>query len=84
MQENIMRDEVKIDNNSLMLAADNRSQKVKKRHQIGNCRFSSGKAILIGIKFSVMRNIITNNEFEQFKEIAENRPDRLWGPPNLL
>jgi hypothetical protein len=49
---------------SLTLAADNRSQKVKKRHQIGYCRFGSDEAMLIGITFSVMRNIIMNNEFK--------------------
>jgi hypothetical protein len=50
----------------LTLAADNMNQKVKKRHQIGNCRFSSGEAMLIGIKFSVVQNMIMNNEFKQF------------------
>jgi hypothetical protein len=59
-----MRDEVKsirkikIDGISLTLTADNRRQKVKKRHEIGNCRFSSGKAMLVGIKFSEMIIII--------------------------
>jgi hypothetical protein len=66
MQEDIMRDKVKsvrkikIDSISLALTADNRSQKVKKRHQIGN-RFSPGEAMLIGIKFSIMRNMIMND-----------------------
>jgi hypothetical protein len=49
MQEHIVRDKVKIDSISLTLTADNRSQKVKKRHQIGNRRFSSGEDMLIGI-----------------------------------
>jgi hypothetical protein len=49
MQEHIMRDKVKsilkikIDIISLTLTADNRSKKFKKRHQTGNCRFSSGE-----------------------------------------
>jgi hypothetical protein len=61
MQEYTMSEEVKsisnikIDSISLTLVADNRSQKVKKRYQIGNCRFGSGEAMLIGIKFSVVR-----------------------------
>jgi hypothetical protein len=64
---------IKIDSISMTLAADNRSQKVMKRHEIGNCRFSSGEAMLIGIKFNVVQNMITNNEFKQFREITENR-----------
>jgi hypothetical protein len=48
-----------------MLTADNRSQNVKERHQIGNWRFSSGEAMLIGIMFNVMQNIIMNNELKQ-------------------
>jgi hypothetical protein len=56
-----------------MMTADNRRHKIKKRHQIGSCRFRSGEAMLIGITFSVMRNMIMNNEFKQFREIIENR-----------
>jgi hypothetical protein len=29
--------------------------------------------MLIGIKFSVVRNMIMNNEFKQFREITEKR-----------
>jgi hypothetical protein len=79
MQEHIMRDKVesigkiKIYSISLTLTADNRSQEVEKCHQIGNCRFSSGEAMLIWIKFSIMLNMVTNNEFKHFREIVENR-----------
>jgi hypothetical protein len=64
---------IKADGISLMLTAGNRSQKVKKRHQIGNSRFSPGEAMLIGIKFSIMQNKIMNEKFKQFREIIENR-----------
>jgi hypothetical protein len=73
-----MRDKVKsvrkieIDSISLTLTAKNRSQNVKKHNQIGNCRFSPGEAMLIGIKFSMMQNIIMNDKFKQFREIIEN------------
>jgi hypothetical protein len=74
MQEHIMRDMVesirKI--NSVMLTAKNMSQEVEKCHQIGNCRFSSDEAMLNWIKFSIMQNMIMNNEFKQFREIVEN------------
>jgi hypothetical protein len=46
---------------------------VKKRHQIGNCRFSLGEAMLIGVKFSITRNVIINEGLKQFKEINDNR-----------
>jgi hypothetical protein len=36
-------------------------------------RFRSGEAMPIWIKFSIMRNMIMNNEFKQFREIVENR-----------
>jgi hypothetical protein len=29
--------------------------------------------MLVGIKFNVMQNMIVNNEFQQLKEIIENR-----------
>jgi hypothetical protein len=67
MQEHIMREKaesirtIKIYSISLTLTADNRSQVVEKCHQIGNCRFSSGEAMLISIKFSTMRNMIMNS-----------------------
>jgi hypothetical protein len=53
MQEHIVRDKVesirkiRIYSISLTLTADNRSQEVEKCHQVGNCRFSSGEAMLI-------------------------------------
>jgi hypothetical protein len=43
--ENIRK--IKIYSVSLTLTADNRGQEVKKCHQVGNCRFSSGEAMLI-------------------------------------
>jgi hypothetical protein len=64
---------IKIYNISLMLTADNRSQEVEKCHQIGNWRFSSGEAMPICIKFSIMYNMIMNNGLEQFRVIVENR-----------
>jgi hypothetical protein len=39
--------EIKIGSISLTLAAETGVKKVKKRHQIGNCRFSSGEAMLL-------------------------------------
>jgi hypothetical protein len=57
---------------SLTQTADNRSQNVKKRHQISNCIFNSGKAMLIEIKINVMQNMILNNKFKQITEIIEN------------
>jgi hypothetical protein len=91
MQEHITRDKtesirkIKVYNISLMLTTDNRSQDVEKCHRIGNCRFSSGAAMLIWIKFSIMRNMIINNEFKQFIEIVENRngPIIAHGCPTL-
>jgi hypothetical protein len=74
-----MRDKVKrvrkieIDSISLTLTSANRSQKANKRHQICNCRFRPGEAMLIGIKFSIMRNMSMNYELKQFREIFENR-----------
>jgi hypothetical protein len=71
MQEHIVRDKVKsirkikIYSISLMLTADNRSREVEKCHQIGNNRFSSGEAILIWIKCSILQNMIMNDEFKQ-------------------
>jgi hypothetical protein len=55
MQEQVMGDDVKsirkikIDGISLTLTVDNRSHKVKEGYQIGNCRFRSGEAMLVGI-----------------------------------
>jgi hypothetical protein len=78
MQEYSMRDKVKsirkikIYNISLTLTTGTRSQDVEKCCQIGNCRFCSGEAMLIWIKFSIMQNMIINNEFKQFREIVEN------------
>jgi hypothetical protein len=76
MQEHIVRDKlesirkIKIYSVSLTLAADNRSQEVEKCHQVGNCRFSSGEAMLIWIKFSTMWSMFMNNEFKQFREVV--------------
>jgi hypothetical protein len=68
MQEHIMRDKVKsvkkIKIDSLTPTADNRSRKVKKRYQINNCRFRFGEAMLVGIKFNVMQNMILRNYLE--------------------
>jgi hypothetical protein len=67
MQEHIIRDKVKnirkikISSISSTLTAGNRSQEVEKCHQIGNCRFSSGEAMLIWIKFSILQNMIMNS-----------------------
>jgi hypothetical protein len=44
--------EIKVHSISLTLAAENRSQKLKKRHQIGNYRFGSDEAMLIGINLA--------------------------------
>jgi hypothetical protein len=72
-----MRDEdrsiwnIKINSINLTLTAENRSQKVKNRRKIANCRFSSGETRLTGIKFSVVRNMIMYNEFKQFRDITE-------------
>jgi hypothetical protein len=58
MQEHIVRNKVesirkiKIYSISLTLTADNRGQEVEKCHQVGNCRFSSGEAVLIWIKLA--------------------------------
>jgi hypothetical protein len=60
MQEHIVRDmvesirKIKIYIVSLTLTADNWSQEVEKCHQVGNYRFSSGEAMLIWIKFSII------------------------------
>jgi hypothetical protein len=60
MQEHIMRDKVehirkiKLYSISLTLTADNRRQEVEKCHEVGNSRFSSGEAMVIWIKFSIM------------------------------
>jgi hypothetical protein len=37
----------------------------KKRHQIGNYRFSCGEVMLIGINFHLMQNMIMNNISKQ-------------------
>jgi hypothetical protein len=58
---------------SLTLAVGNRSQNVKKRHQISKSIFSFGDGMLIMITFSIERNMNMNNEFKQFREITENR-----------
>jgi hypothetical protein len=29
--------------------------------------------MLIGIKFSIMRDVVMNNELKQFREVVENR-----------
>jgi hypothetical protein len=79
MQEHIVGNmvksirKIKIYSISLALTADNRSQKVKKRHEVGNCRFSPGEAMLIWIKFNEMKDMIMNNEFKQLREVIENR-----------
>jgi hypothetical protein len=79
MQEHIMRDKVesirgiKIYSISLTLTADDRNQEIEKFYQIGNCRFSSGEALLIWIKLSIMQHTIMNNESKQFRDIFQNR-----------
>jgi hypothetical protein len=51
---------VKDQNRGHQLDAVGRQQesKVKKLHQIGNCRISSGEAMLIGITFRLVRNMV--------------------------
>jgi wobble nucleotide-excising tRNase len=61
---------LKVQNRQHRLDTDRLQQKskVKKFHQIGNCRYSSGEAM-----FNVMQNMIMDNEFQQIREIIENR-----------
>jgi hypothetical protein len=35
----------------------------------GNCSFSFGEGMVIGIKFSVMQNVNKNNVFKQLKKL---------------
>jgi hypothetical protein len=56
-----------------MLTADNRGHKVKKRHQISNCKFRFDEDMMVGIKFNIMQNMIVNTEFQQLTEIIEDR-----------
>jgi 2-hydroxy-3-keto-5-methylthiopentenyl-1-phosphate phosphatase len=58
---------------SLTLAADNGRQNIKQHRQIGNYGFGSGETMLNEIEFSVMQNIIMNNEFKEFRKVIENR-----------
>jgi hypothetical protein len=53
-----------MDGISLTLTADNRSHKFKEGYEISDCGFRFGEAMLVGIKFNVMRNMIVNNEFK--------------------
>jgi hypothetical protein len=75
MQEHIMEDEVKsiwkikIDSINLTLTADSRSREVKKRYQISNCRFRFGETMLVGIKISIMQNMIVNIEFNNLQKL---------------
>jgi hypothetical protein len=55
------------------MTANNSSKEVEKCHQIGNCRFSSGEAMLIWMKFNMMRNMIMDTVFKQLRDIVENR-----------
>jgi hypothetical protein len=76
MLEHIMGDKIKsiikfkVYSISLTLTADNRSQVVKKCHQIDICGFCSTEAILSGMKFGIMLCMIGKKEF---REIVENR-----------
>jgi hypothetical protein len=56
----------------LTLITDNRSDKVKESYRISNCRFGLGKAMLVGMEFTEMQNIIMNYVFEYLREVIKN------------
>jgi hypothetical protein len=51
---------------------DNRSDKVKESYQISNCRFGLGKAMMVGMEFNEMRNMVMNYAFEYLREVIKN------------
>jgi hypothetical protein len=46
----------------LTLISLNKNSKLKKLYQISNCRFRLSGAILVGIRFNTVQNVIVNNE----------------------
>jgi hypothetical protein len=56
--------EVKIYRVGLALGADSGGYDVKERNKISNSGFGFGEAMLVGVKFDVVRYMFMNDEFK--------------------